>query len=390
MVVHYLGAFSFMSHLDQDDAGELWKKMIESRLAAIRQEVSKNQGIVAPQAIRQIKDLNLLFEIQKSLAPTAPAPRWPIAVAFLTTLLVLSILFFGHVRSTVIDLDATVSEIGFTVDDAAHFPLPNLLSRVAIAGVTLDQQETWACDVSHAGVGAFTFQAVGATTPQNAISVSPLELPRGTIVILTHTGNAFHQQLKLTFPDVEYGHPIVLTARGDANLKSENCDATSVASPFDHLTFHAVAHETLDLSFDPLEEDLPTPVDILASKVSFFNVETSSASAAEYALPLSTIYSGSLFFDSVGGRERKLREGERIEFSGFKGVVHVLHAQKDRFRTRITGEVADVRSDESDSTLKPTYFEYLTVNQGLPALWGAVIYCFGLFIVVKKWWNLES
>ena len=358
-----------------------------SRLAAIRQEMSQNHGIVAPQGIRQIKYLNTLFKIQGALVPTAPTPRWPMAIAFLTTLLVLSVLFFGHVCSTRIDLDATVSEISFTVDDAARFPLPDILSRVAIAGISLDQQDRWSCDVSHGDPQAFTFQTVGATTQQNAISVSPLDLPRGTLVILTHTGNAFHQQMKLTFPTVDYGHPIVLTARGNANLKGENCDATSAASLFDHLTFHPVAHETLDLSFDPLEEALPTPVDIPMSKVSFFNVETSSSPAGEHALPLSTIYSGSLFFDSVGGRERKLREGERIEFSGFRGVVHMLHAQKDRFRIRVTGEVTNVRSGESYSTLKPTYFEYLTVNQGLPALWGAVLYCFGLLIVVIRWWR---
>ena len=51
------------------------------------------------------------------------------------------------------------------------------------------------------------------------------------------------------------------------------------------------------------------------------------------------------------------------------------------------GEVADVRSGESKSTLKPTWFDYLTANYGLSTLWTAVIYCFGVSLTFMKFWR---
>lgn len=102
---------------------------------------------------------------------------------------------------------------------------------------------------------------------------------------------------------------------------------------------------------------------------------------------ISTLFSGSLFFESIGSRERKLRDGERIELSGFQGSLLMLHPEKDRLRIRLIGKVADVRSGESKSTLKPAWFDYLTANYGLSTLWAAVTYCFGVSLIVLKFWR---
>lgn len=368
-----------------EDRPAFWRKVLESKMAAIRNEASHGNGTVDSEAVRQVKDLNSLREIEESLVPAVQPKRWPLALAFFCTLVIVSVLFFAHVWTTRIDLDATVSEITFTVDGQTSFSPPLALKRAQIAGVELDPQKVWACAVP-SEASTFILQAVEASSLQSTVSVDKLDLPQGTVITVAHPGDSFRENVKLTFPKNARDLSIVFSAVGNAQLQNGKCKTTHFASPFDHLTFHP-SEQTVDLSSEPLAEDPPMSIDIPASDISLYRVTTGSEPNVAYASRPSTVFSGSLFFDSVGSRERKLREGERIELTGFHGFVFMLHSQKDRLRVRFSGEVADVRSGESNSTLKPTLFDYLTANHGLSTLWASVFYCFGVLLTFLKFWR---
>jgi hypothetical protein len=369
---------------------DFWKKALEAKLAALRKEASQNDCVIPSESVRLVKDLDSLLKIEESLVPPAQPPRWPVVLAFFCTLVIVSVLFFAHVRSTRIDLDATVSEITFTVYQGTRFSAPLSLSQAQISGVVLEPQHGWNCPAPQPS-STFTFRTAKVASEQAAVSVDNFDIPQGTVVTVTHRGTLFQQDIKLTFPTNTSDLSIVFSAVGNAQLQNGSCEVTHTASPFDRLTFHP-SEKTIDMSFEPLAEQIPASVDIPASHISLYRVVTPSvpdpvtAASAEPSRP-STLFSGSLFFDSIGSRERKLREGERLEFSGFQGTLHMLHAEKDRLRIRLAGEVADVRSGESKSTLKPTWFDYLTTNHGLSTLWAAVLYCFGVSLTVMRFWR---
>ena len=88
------------------------------------EEEERQRKLGAQLAERERRKRNTLLKIQSSLAPTPRATRWPLALVFLCTLVLISVLFFTHVRHTRIDFDATVSEITFTVDDQTRFSPP--------------------------------------------------------------------------------------------------------------------------------------------------------------------------------------------------------------------------------------------------------------------------
>jgi hypothetical protein len=364
---------------------EFWKKTLESKMEVLRKEASQNDYVIGSDSVRVVTDLDQLRKIELSLEPPTRSSRWPIALVFLCTLVIVSVLFFSHVRSTRISLDATVSEITFTVDARTRFSPPLALSQARISGVILEPQNVWACPLA-AAPSAFVFQASDAALQRASVSVDNFDLPQGTVMTVGNPGNSFAQDVKLTLPTDAGDLPIVFSAVGEVELRNGDCTAAHPASPFDRLTFHP-SERVVDVSFQPLAEEIPVPIDIPASHISMYRVITASAPDSDYAKRVSTLFSGSLFFESIGSRERKLREGERIELDGFQGSLLMLHPEKDRLRIRLMGEVADVRSGESKSSLKPTWFDYLTANYGLSTLWAAVIYCFGVSLTLMKFWR---
>ncbi len=377
-----------MSPDNVESASEVWKKLLKAKLAALRVHALENDATVQPEGVRQIRDLNILLKIQDSLQPSAPPKRWPIALVFFYTFLVISVLFFSHVRHTRIDFDVTATEITFTLDAASRLSPPVVLNRASIQGVTLDPQDGWRCP-EPSTVRSFTFEAIGKPSQAEDISVDVLTLPKGTTVTISHPDASLKEDWKIELPKGDQDLLVSFTAQGVARLQSGACSSTHKVAAFDQLTFHPVA-QVLNLSFLPLAEGTPRSMNLPVSAVSLSRVITASTSDGPSPIRLSTILTGTIFFDSIGGRERKLREGERIELTDFRGFLHTLDANKDRIHTRLTGDVADLTSGESDSTLKPTCFEYIMTNHSLPSFWGAIIYCFGLFLAFSRWWSSKS
>jgi hypothetical protein len=111
-----------------------------------------------------------------------------------------------------------------------------------------------------------------------------------------------------------------------------------------------------------------------------------------YARPLSNILSGKLYLDSVGGASRDLRAGEHLAVADASGLLNILSPGERQLDIRFTGRVGglDIGAGESRRSIMPTWFEWLTANHGLSALWAAGLYSFGLVLAVYRWWTGPS
>ena len=377
---------------------EFWKDRIRSELSNLEQEAASNGGDLAARDLRSLKNLYLALRIEKSLAPAPTARRWPMVLVFLGTFIIVSFAFFTHPPSTLVDLDANLSEISFQTTGFVHFSLPPLTRWVSITGGSLSDADDLAsafhlkCLSSEGPTTPVSLQVAGTPGERNSISVNNLDLVVGTMVTLAHTGKGYRYQVLLTPPSGHALPDIIVSLEGRSHLTAGRCAGEYLEDAPASLTIRPGPGEMISIALNPLEDELSAPTNIPSEDLRFFKIEEGSDLAAGSAQPLSTLLSGALYLDSVGGKERKLREGERLSLPKSHGTIHILSVEKDHLHLRFTGSVADITSGESDgnATLMPTWFDWLTANHGLSTLWAAGLYSFGLVLTLLRWWRPKS
>ena len=98
----------------------------------------------------------------------------------------------------------------------------------------------------------------------------------------------------------------------------------------------------LDLTLAPAAQ-APRWQQIEARDLQVYRVENEQDADRPLTRPVSTVLSGSLFFESVGGTERKLRPGEMLRFGGASGTFLTLDLRDDGIATTFQGDVRDLR-----------------------------------------------
>ena len=107
---------------------------------------------------------------------------------------------------------------------------------------------------------------------------------------------------------------------------------------------------------------------------------------------ISTVISGTLYFQSLGGKERPVRASEMISFKKVKGEIRTLELKGDQIALSFHGRVSGMTTggEENSISLMPTYLEWLKARHGLSLLWGTTLYVFGLILGVLRWWRAPS
>jgi hypothetical protein len=144
----------------------------------------------------------------------------------------------------------------------------------------------------------------------------------------------------------------------------------------------------LDLTLAP-GAAAPRWQQIEARDLQLYRVENEQDSDRPLVRPVSTILSGSIFFESVGGTERKLRPGEMLRFGGASGTFLTLDLRDDGIAATFQGDVRELRTGvgEHPRSLMPTLLDWLRQRQGLSLLWGTALYLFGVITTFRRWWR---
>ena len=119
---------------------------------------------------------------------------------------------------------------------------------------------------------------------------------------------------------------------------------------------------------------------IEARDLQLYRVENDQDADRPLVRPVSTVLSGSVFFESVGGTERKLRPGELLRFGGASGTLVTLDLRDDGIAATFQGDVRELRTGvgEHPRSIMPTLLDWLRQRQGLSLLWATALYLFGV------------
>jgi len=366
---------------------EAFEKREVERLKA---ELAAN-GRLSPGSRRRLLALARI----KELAPSAPRRRrWVPAILFLFTLAGATLLFFTRVPSTAIDLDAEVSEIAFSTTSEHELTLPSQLRELVVAGASeIDTGSLFVppqCHPTATGLRSVRLKAIGTPGVRSSIGLSGLVVPAASKVAVIHAGRNYRYQWTVlpptgASPDTPT-EVATITTSGSVHIEAGPCRAdVSEPSPTP-IGVYPPSNGRLDLDVEPSEDSLPSDLNMPIKQLSLFRLANGQA-----VRPLSTVLLGTVYFDSIPGKERRLRAGERLTFSDSQGTLHILNPLKDRLHVRFTGRVSDIYAGETQGQVSemPTWFEWLIATHALPVLVGGSLYVFGLILALARWWGIH-
>jgi hypothetical protein len=329
----------------------------------------------------------------RASAPPAPATatanRWLPALVFFTTLVVASVLLFVRVSTTSIELTGTFSGLGFVAAQQQPLGRPMRVTAFGVAGAKSVEFPEEVASVGEATTARVAVDEMADAKQAGTIVVDRIVVPAGTQVWLARTDVPRQYRLSLRAPanatidvhaDVAGAVAFAPSAapRGATVLRAPRAvDVTSSDGALD-----------LDLTLAPGAAP-PRWEQLAVRDLRLHRVEDVPDAARPFARPLSTIQSGSLYFEALGGVERKLRTGELLRFGEASGTLLTLDLRDDGIAAIFQGGVREMRSGSGDEprSLMPTLLEWLRKRQALSLLWGTALYLSGIGLTLRRWWR---
>jgi hypothetical protein len=311
---------------------------------------------------------------------------------FASALLVASVLLFVRVSTTSIQLDGSFSGFGFVAPEQEALNQPLEVIALGVSGLTAVQlpDDAQASDSDPTAIRIAVDSATGGNGAHaGSVVLDRIVVPAGTQVWLSRTD--VPRQFRISFRSAA---PVPITVHADvmgtiafvpsgarattATLKApQPVDFTSTTGTLD-----------LDLTLTP-GSPAPRWEQLAARNLKLYRVEDERDAARPFARPVSTVRSGSIYLESIGGTAHALRTGELLRFDGVTGTILTLELQDAGIAVSFQGEASDMRSGagEHPRSLMPTLLEWLRQRQGVSLLWGTALYLFGITTTLRRWWR---
>lgn len=319
--------------------------------------------------------------------------RWLPASIFVVTLIIASVLLFVRIPETSIELVGTFTGLGFT--SAAQQPLsgPLDVSSIGVAGLK-DAQLPDEIARPKSGVSALRIATAPGSDPKQragSIVVDRFDVPTGTRVWISRT--SIPRQYRLTLrSDRPEPISIHVDVNGALAFAPAGAAPTVTALRAPQPVEISSTSGSLDLEVT-LAQGTPAPrwQQVEARGLRVYQVQDDQKSDRPMVRPFSTLLTGSIYFESLGGTERKLRTGEMVRFANAAGTLLTLDLRDDGIAATFQGDVKGMTVGTGDHprSIMPSLVTWLRQRQGLSLLWGTALYLFGVTTTLRKWWSSQ-
>lgn len=338
----------------------------------------------------QMATMERLAQITKlSDAAKPPRKRWPVLALLGIILLTLSVLLFSRVSQTEIELDIEASGVGFALSGQQVIIDVAELSALGVSGlkaIHLPRSRGRAArDLSDA-------EAAMRLTPGSdgkkygTVTLAAMTLPADTRVWVSVAQSL--QQHRLTLK----GDSLVFRATVNGPLRIGLASAPVEQHFFESpksIRLYAGSN-VVDLDLTPSGSSaLNLQPQLSISNLTFSRINEYLDVERTVVRRVSTVLSGSVYFNELNDRKRLLRPGEMIQFNQSQGEIRSLQMHDGKISLKFHGLVRGMRTGSGDSSwsLMPTYLDWLLARHGLALLWGATLYFFGLVLGILRWWG---
>jgi hypothetical protein len=373
-----------MAASEKDPLRERFEKELET-LAA---DAAGSEDGLLPPRIEMLNGLARLIETRDALRPK-PRNWWP-PLVLAGTLAIVSVLLFARVRETEIELDVSVTQLGFSLPRAQVLSDAIDLSSLGISGIRNVQlpasQESQATEAAPSGNGqtASFVSASIAEAQHGTITLAPVVLPSSAAVRVGCSDAPNQYRLSLSAQGVELkaavSGTVTLSVPGSPNR------VTVFATP-KQITAQGGSEEIdVDLTF-PSSPRLGLSPQMEVREMDLMRLDQFLEPDQTFVKHLSTILSGTLFLESLNGQAFKLRPGEELLFEHSQGEIRSLVLAGNHIDLKYHGKVTRMTAGtgEGRRSIMPTYLEWLRARHGLSLFWATSLYLFGLAGAALSW-----
>ena len=329
--------------MEQNNIDKLRQMLSEKAKAAVDKSISKD-GKLAADEIDSLEQLSRLVKLVESSQTKRRPNLWLLPALFLTTLIILSILLFGHVSETEIELDVTASDVSFAVPDQQVLTTLMQLTRLGIDG--LDEGFEFQ---GHRKKDSHTVKSADnkretlhvLITPEKketgSVSLSSVIVPVGTRVRIYPTEIANQYGLSLM------GSSVDLRAEIFGRIQMSFSDHTS-------MTYNFASPKAVVMTSDSQEVRLVFSVandsigagfssQLAANELRLFQIDEFVDQKNTIVRKVSTIHSGTLILEELKGKEIQLRPREQISFKQSVGEIRTIRLNDNRVELKYYGRV---------------------------------------------------
>jgi hypothetical protein len=364
------------------------------RARSVSDEAIRNDGDVPAEAVERLHRLARLVEICEAAQPPPPRRQWPVAALLVGTLLLVSVLLFARVPETEVELDVAVSETSFVLPTQQLVTDVLNLSALGVSGLQQVQLpyrgDPSASTSTHAASSATALRLAAASVGGRvgSMTLAALMLPANTRVSVRCADVSHQYRLSLAGSALDlrvdvYG-PLHLAWAG---APAEELD---LRTPRSVLLQSGPEGVDMDLTVSDTEPSVFSP-QLSATDLTFARIDEYTDAEHTLVRRVSTILSGVIYFESLGGEAYPLRPGEALHFEAARGEIRTLQLEDDRIALKFHGRVRGMSSGSATvrRSLMPTYLDWLKARHGLTLLWGTTLYLFGLIAGVLRWWGVR-
>ena len=312
---------------------------------------------------------------------------WVPACAFLVPLIVVTLLMETERRETQIDLDANVRAFRATLSHQR--PVFERSPLKALEAIGLEGVDDIAAGDGDCSAQLRLNEKPG---PGDAINLQLLEIPQGWRLYLEHFGDAIEvtmshpgAQTKSVYEEV----PTTVSVSGPAHMKI-TCGGSSDLRV---LKAGAIARISLrvgpqtGLTLTPLEgHPLRFARQIAVDQVALVSEEVAFGDTRENR-QLSSVLSGTLYLNSLNGKQVPLRPSEALTFGEFTGTIRDITLSADGLRLQLFATVKGMRTGDAPNqrSLMPTYLQWIGARDDLWLVWGGAVSVFTALLTVLRY-----
>jgi hypothetical protein len=305
---------------------------------------------------------------------------------FVTTLALVTLLLLATVPETEVELKLVVSELRFTL--AAPQQLSELQQLASLGASGLAKVALPGVQLAASGTSRVLLRAASGAAG-GTITLAPLLASKGAEVTL-RTGDV-PNELRMSVKGLDTIVQADVSGTIGALLPRQAQQTINASTP--QAVTLTPGSGDVDLDLVPLNPALSLLTPSLAtSTLALVRVDEISQGGHHVVRRVSTLHSGSVFFDELAGRELRLRPREALRFEAARGEIRAVHVADGRLIVDFQGRVRGMASGPPDHPrdLMPSWLDWLRANQPLALLWGASVYLFGLMTTLWQWWKNSS
>lgn len=368
---------------DRAEANAL-RAVLARRIEEATAEALRADGDVAPARLEALARLERMLKMREAAA-ASDRWRWAVPAVAVATLVAASVLLFARVRSTQVELDLTVSEIGFLVPTVQVLSNAMSVTALGVSGLTAVELPGRRQDASD-----LLLTPDRAAARPGTVNVNPITVPAGTRVVLRNLDSPRRYELviggRVAGLAVAANGPVRIVVPPDVN------EARIFAFPR-RISLEPDSDEVrLDLMFaeqagtpGPLWTPLPV------QRLTLSRIDQFEGPEQTILREGSTIRSGTVYFEALNGKAQPVRAGEELRFTRSSGEVREWRLGDSGIGLRFRGTVHGMSSGSDDArrSLMPTTLDWLRARHGVTLLWGTTAYVVGAFITVLGWWKRQ-